>query len=848
MFQPQGLHAAAQRLGLVGSACCITLGQQADELFSAIARHQVVRARQPLAQHFSHRFQAGIALRVTVHIVVLLEVVQIDHHHRQWLVAAAAAAPLGLQGLIEMAAIGQVGECIHVSEFAQRFALRLLLGTVHKSDEDVVPKQQPTHGHGALRAVGSGDAKVVVGNVTLTRGARVGHGHFPGPRHLVAVSRIGVGTLGPFAQGGHVFFGVAKVLHKAPVAKVHAVLLIDHAQAHGHFIHQVAQQALGFLLLQRLLLGFGGVVDVAMPQHHAALQALGPGIATEPTLTTPGQQHTVIVLPQCELLHGLRNAGRHARMVVGVDAPQCVLSAGTQLLRAAAINFLRPLAGVGEKAVAIGVALVLVDQPRHVFCQVVQPLLQGVAFVDVGLRAHQAQCLALGVAFDGAATVVRPVVAAIGMAHAVGAFEQRAVAVDVALPGLQGGCQVVGVDALRPGLQRGGDGVVAVAQHFFPHGRVVGVARAHIHIPHALLGGLQHTLPARVQQGVFLRQCLLVGIRAAPAPLCGQQAQGGHGQRQQVKNHGLPHFGAQAQPQRLRLAPHPGHQGSTHQQSRWRNGAQGRQIGHSTRQHRAQLHAGHLAGCQVVCQSSFRCRYLQRHKHRPCAGKDKGLAIAVGQACQHVGRVAHGLQQRQEIFRIERGNHDAVKAPLHAVHTPRQHNHLRPQRALKRRTHHQCLRRRGRHGLGEILALAEIFAQQRSLVRGQHIALGIEHTERAHTQHRLGIGLQPGVQVRAQIAVTLAPGQLLRQGFQHLVDGRELAHHVVMHDGDLLLQVLAFAGIGAAVVAPQVCCQQQAQQQHDQRKPPPFTAQLRARGLQSVEHTALKVKMCSRRL
>ncbi len=101
----------AHLLGHRDGAVLVGIGQQQDELLAAEARDRIDLA-QVAPQDLSDAFQDLVAFDVEVGIVVLLEVIDIEHHHGEFALEAHGALPFHLQHLLEVAPVEYAGELV----------------------------------------------------------------------------------------------------------------------------------------------------------------------------------------------------------------------------------------------------------------------------------------------------------------------------------------------------------------------------------------------------------------------------------------------------------------------------------------------------------------------------------------------------------------------------------------------------------------------------------------------------------------------------------------------------------------------------------------------------------------
>jgi hypothetical protein len=83
-------------------------GEQDRELIAAVTRHHVVgtrRLHEMPRDHIEHE----VARRVAERVIVRLETIDVDHDHRERRVVNGREGEVGVENLIEPAAIGQLG-------------------------------------------------------------------------------------------------------------------------------------------------------------------------------------------------------------------------------------------------------------------------------------------------------------------------------------------------------------------------------------------------------------------------------------------------------------------------------------------------------------------------------------------------------------------------------------------------------------------------------------------------------------------------------------------------------------------------------------------------------------------
>ncbi len=78
MGNVQGLHGLSQFFRLGQCASQVGFGQQAGEFFTTVARRQIVGAAHIRLQRPGHRLQTTVADQVTIAVVKLLEMININ--------------------------------------------------------------------------------------------------------------------------------------------------------------------------------------------------------------------------------------------------------------------------------------------------------------------------------------------------------------------------------------------------------------------------------------------------------------------------------------------------------------------------------------------------------------------------------------------------------------------------------------------------------------------------------------------------------------------------------------------------------------------------------------------------
>ncbi len=99
-------------------------GHQQHELLAAVAGDHIVGTSRDLRHGLRDFAQGVVAGAVTVAIVVLLEVIDIDHRHAEHGAGARRAAAGPIEGLVEVTPVGDAGERILLREAFQLAALQ----------------------------------------------------------------------------------------------------------------------------------------------------------------------------------------------------------------------------------------------------------------------------------------------------------------------------------------------------------------------------------------------------------------------------------------------------------------------------------------------------------------------------------------------------------------------------------------------------------------------------------------------------------------------------------------------------------------------------------------------------
>ena len=99
------MNGPAQLLGQLPRALCGGVAQHHEELFAAVAPHDILRANTA-ADHVHHTAQYLIAGQMAMRVVDVLEEVNVHHHHGQRLPRADGPAHIAVQCGDDGAAVG----------------------------------------------------------------------------------------------------------------------------------------------------------------------------------------------------------------------------------------------------------------------------------------------------------------------------------------------------------------------------------------------------------------------------------------------------------------------------------------------------------------------------------------------------------------------------------------------------------------------------------------------------------------------------------------------------------------------------------------------------------------------
>ena len=104
---------------LAGNVQCRFEGSTAQDqgkLFAAIARRQIARTTSEGFQNLAHAGQASVARRMTIVIVELFKLIDIQHNERYRGARAHGPAPFLLQKKIEVATVGDAAKIVRKGE------------------------------------------------------------------------------------------------------------------------------------------------------------------------------------------------------------------------------------------------------------------------------------------------------------------------------------------------------------------------------------------------------------------------------------------------------------------------------------------------------------------------------------------------------------------------------------------------------------------------------------------------------------------------------------------------------------------------------------------------------------
>jgi hypothetical protein len=216
-------HAFSSRLNLLGW-CAV---QQHDEFFAAIAGHQVTRPAHALAQGLGHSLQAGVSSLMAIAVVVLLEVVHIQHQDGHPFVVVHRTRPHLCKELVKVTPVGHLGQGV-----GARHPLQLVVGHRQLRVELTLAQRE--------QVVVAVFVFEVVEVVRRERGRGSQHQPDRQQQGPVRVAELQAGQ-GKQAQ----LHGIERQRHPEPDAAEHVRVKNDHAQAHqiGLRVFALAGQA-----------------------------------------------------------------------------------------------------------------------------------------------------------------------------------------------------------------------------------------------------------------------------------------------------------------------------------------------------------------------------------------------------------------------------------------------------------------------------------------------------------------------------------------------------------------------------------------------------------------------------
>ena len=121
----QALHGDANVLGDRDRTGQVGLGEHDGKLLAAVARHDIACPHRRFGDRLCDLLQARVAREVTVAIVELFEVVDVDHHDRERLRVSRAAPPFVRDREVEAPPVPDLGERI---DFDQTLEIAVRVG------------------------------------------------------------------------------------------------------------------------------------------------------------------------------------------------------------------------------------------------------------------------------------------------------------------------------------------------------------------------------------------------------------------------------------------------------------------------------------------------------------------------------------------------------------------------------------------------------------------------------------------------------------------------------------------------------------------------------------------------
>ena len=204
--------------------------------------------------------------------------------------------------------------------------------------------------------------------------------------------------------------------------------------------------------------------------------------------------------------------------------------------------------------------------------------------------------------------------------------------------------------------------------------------------------------------------------------------------------HGLgPRWGEALSAQRriLRTAfgEHDGHEMGTEGDSFFVVFASAHEALHAARLRHAAVHPGRLAAGTVLHEHGARLRQVGASRFGLLGPHQEAQAVAMHQPSQHVGRVAHRIEQGGKHLGVQRRCDHAREGARRVRDGTGQVDGPHPQIGAKRGADHQIARGQGRARRLEVGALGEVPAHQFGAAGGPRGALGVNPHQGAHAGH-----------------------------------------------------------------------------------------------------------------
>ena len=216
-------------------------------------------------------------------------------------------------------------------------------------------------------------------------------------------------------------------------------------------------------------------------------------------------------------------------------------------------------------------------------------------------------------------------------------------------------------------------------------------------------------------------------------------------------------------------------------------GGEGRQHLPAARGRRLGDHGGALPAAQIPCQQAVETRIAPLAGVLELRQPDHQLAVAVDQRTLHCRGVHRRIHQQAHEVRVRNGQHIAGKLPLRGPDHLAQAVGKIVEDGLERRRNIQGVRVRVPAEGVVALGTPEVAAAQGRLVAGEHIAIRIDHHQRAHERHRG----DKGIESLDKGPLHAGKGPARTQGFPQAVEG--VADRLQM-DREALLEVFGLMG------------------------------------------------------